>query len=130
MRKRESLRVEFGGRAAIRGIDHRFSSRHRGVDNGYLGRTIVQECSHPSVPNIKEGTVVVPHIGMMIVVMGDVVESPEHPVLGHPVWNHLIAGVPCNVDHRVVGEIRKQYDRLERDEDDNQTEASKLQYCF
>ena len=95
-----------------------------------LGHVIVQESPHPAVPHIEEGTVVESHIGVMVVVMGDIVESLEHPMSRQPPRDHLVPGVSCNVDHGIIREICEQYDWLERHENHDQHETSELQNRF
>ena len=73
------------------------------VNAGLVGSLVVLERSHPAVPNIEKGAIVVTHIGMVVVMMGDVVESFKHPVTRQPAWDHFVAGVASDVDHRIVG---------------------------
>ena len=107
-----------------------FSLRNGDIGNGSFGFPIVQERSHPAVPHIKESSIVVVHVGMVVVVMGDVIESLEQPVLRDPVWYYLVTGVSCDIDDRVVGKISQQHDRFEWQKNHNQAEASELQDCL
>lgn len=72
------------------------------VNAGQVGSLIVLERSHPAVPNVEKGAVVVTHVGVVVVMMCDVVEPLEHPVTRHPAWDHFVAGVARDVDHRIV----------------------------
>lgn len=96
----------------------------------WLNWVIVQERSHPAVPNIKECTEVVSHIRMVVVVMRHVVKPFEHPMARHPSRDHFVAGVAGYIDHRIVRKICKQNDRLKRQKDHNQHQARELQNCF
>ena len=81
---------------------------------------MVQKRTHPAVPDVKESSKIVPHVGVVIVVVGDIVHSSKQPMTRQPFWNHFVPGVPRNIDHRIIREIGQQNDRFERNKDNNQ----------
>ena len=89
-------------------------------------RIVVQKRSHPAVPHIEKRSKIAMHVGVMIVMVRDVVEAFEQPVLRHPGRGDFMSRVASNVDHRVVRQVSKQHDWLHRNENNNQTEAEEL----
>ena len=89
-------------------------------------RIVVQKRAHPAVPHVKKRSKIAAHVGVVIVMVRDIVEAFEQPMLRHPGGDHFMSCVASNVDHGIVRQVGKQYDWLHRNENNYQTEAEEL----
>ena len=51
-------------------------------------RIVVQKRAHPAVPHVKKRSKIAAHVGVVIVMVRDIVEAFEQPMLRHPGGDH------------------------------------------